>query len=194
MQDKHQNIDSGIRSKQIIGLIFIALWVLVITTGMRQTYLYTESSFYLRIIISLLLFGLYCYFVFIHRFSGHKNTSYKRVVNGIDGRLDKIKKVTPMLFGAIFLVGGVSWTSIGISAWAANLFSATPYMQCFQINKVKSRGTLGYDLKMSQQRNGNSLSMRLSRPNYTIYRLEPGDEVCVEGRTSLFGTIIDHIR
>jgi hypothetical protein len=110
-------------------------------------------------------------------------------------------------FGFLLMMGTLlfGWMaardiSIGVPAWVAYYTASEPIMQVYQIQVVTERGGPGFtgrfDLGLSDPVSGDEVVLPVKRTDYpeTMYARpiwRVGDTLCVRGRTSFFGTIID---
>lgn len=174
---------------------FLALWFLVILTGIRLPYIYTEFAFRIRAYFLFpLLFGTIGYFAFIYR-RANGSTGYMQAINRLPTRSEKVKQTLWGLFGWVLISSGIVWTSVGITAWATHIFSQKHYTNSFQITKIKARSGTGwsriFDLGLIDKTTDEKVTLRLNRARFEQNHWKVGEEICVKGRKSIFGTIID---
>lgn len=174
----------------------IVFWPVAIYTGFRLPYLHTSFSFHLRAFFLFpLMFGCGIYFAFIYR-DGQQQTGYIQSISLLTSLKEKIKSTAMGLLGLILITGGIAWTSVGFSAWAAKLFAKDPYGQSLQITYIKAHGgavwSTYFDLGLLNPSSGETKVLRLNRALFDVYRWKEGEYLCLAGRTSMFGTAIDY--
>lgn len=184
-------------SKRTVLLVFglLSLWMLMVYTGMRLPYLYTELAFSIRAFLLFpALLGLFVYFSMIHRWKGQSKTLYALRVRRLQTRREKLKGAALTAFGFLLIAGGFAWTSVAFPAWITQLFASKRYMHEYRINDITARSgakwSAVFDLEMIGA-TGERVTLRLSRSRYEKSRWKSGDDICVIGRTWILGTVID---
>lgn len=189
---------SSLRKK--IGWLMLTgggLWMLIVVTGTRLSYLYTDFSFQIRafVLFPLLLIAL-VYFGFIYHKPNQK-TGYKQAMSNLHSRKDRIKTTTWGLLGLILIPATIAWTSIAFPAWAAKLLATEKYEKSYEITDITVRSgavwsTL-FDLDLTDPLTKERVVLRLRRSQYDQSHWRSGEHICVQGRASMFGTIIDDV-
>ena len=183
-------------SKRAIWLSFlaVALWAVLMQTGTRLPYLHTHFSFLLRayILFPTLLAPL-LYAAFVYRLP-NQSIGYIELIKQQSTRVRRMKAAVFSLIGLVLIPGGLAWTSIAFPAWAAEVFARTPYVHVYYIEDIKVRSgpvwsTL-FDLDLTSI-STKPVTLRLNRSRYESNHWKTGEWICVLGRTSIFGTIID---
>ena len=181
---------SGIR----LAFGCVLLWVFITYSGRRLPYIYTELSDHLRVFgLFPLLLGLMVYFGFIYHKSGEA-TGYRQSMNKLPVGKERVKATAWGLFGLLLISGGLAWTSTAFPAWATNLFATERYAYEYSIADITKRNgpvwSALFDLQLIGAE-GDEVTLRLNRIRYERNRWKTGERICVLGRTSVFGTIID---
>lgn len=174
----------------------VAVWALVVATGTRLPYLYTQfASDFRSFGLFPSLLGLLAYFLFVYRRPRQKVSLYAMRMNRFNTTGERIKETAGMVFGALVICGGIAWTSVAFPAWATQLFASENQELVYQVEKISERSgpvwrTL-FDLTLVDPASGEAVDLRLTRSRFERGRWKPGDRICVTGRTGPFGTIID---
>lgn len=178
-----------------IAFSVTALWMLVVLTGMRLPLLRTTIVDGIRVFVLFpLLLGIIIYLVMIRRWPNQPDTLYRMRMKQISTKKEKTKGVALTVFGFLFMTGSLAWTSIAFPAWATMLFASERYMHVYHIDDIHTRSgaqwsTL-FDLAMTDAI-GEKAALILSRSRYEKNRWRSGEDICLMGRTWMFGTIID---
>jgi hypothetical protein len=171
-----------------------ALLLLTMGSGLRVPYVYTSSSQLLRGALFFVLLSLLIYFSFLYRKRG-KRTFFQAGLATLD-RSTRLKLVAGVVGAQVIFAATAAWMSIGFPAWAAQLFATRPYAEVFEVRDVSGHGRIWsrtFDIAVSDVKQ-QVVCIRLPRWLYEPGRpWRPGDNFCVKGRTSMFGTAIDSI-
>jgi hypothetical protein len=171
--------------------IGIGVWILAVKMGERLPYLITPHARHIRLAILFpALAMLLGWFVFGHRWRETGQTGYGMRMAQLRTKSERVKQTLVLLVGALLLPAGVAWTSIHLAAWAAYFVSSTPYEESYQITE-KSSVTGGISFDMYSQSTGEEVSLRA--PAKWGVNLRPGMVVYAQGRTSVFGTVIESL-
>lgn len=170
----------------------VVTWIVVVITGFRLSYVYTPFSFKIRFYVLLPLFLLWLvYFGFIRA----KARGYLGKLLRIRDVKERVSALGWLFLGVLLIPWGVAWTSVAFSAWIAHLYAAEPYQKIVTVSNVKGRGgakwSKSFDLYVVDSKGGEVI-LRLNRAHYEEHRWRGGEKMCMVGRTSLFGTIVDH--
>ena len=117
-------------------------------------------------------------------------------MNQLPTKGKKFKVTLWIIFGIILIPGGIAWTSAAISAWAANIIATESFAQTYQVTDITVRSgpvwSRLYDLDLVNiTKQEKKVILRLGRSQWEHHEWKSGDRICVQGRTSLFGTIVD---
>jgi len=175
-------------------IFVIVLWTIIIYTGQRLPYLYTEFSFSIRaFFIAPLFMGFMFYFCFVYRKPGGK-TGYMQAMQHLEKK-EKIKGTIMGLIGFLLIGWCVSWSTVFFPAWAANISAKNYYAESFKISAIKARSgpewSAFFDLYLIDSSGSNSKSLSLNRKLFDKNHWKQGEYICLIGRSSVFGTIID---
>lgn len=182
-------------SKLTLMTVFLVVlfWVAIVMSGVRLPYIYTDFSFQFRAYILFpILFGTLCYFMFFYRFKGRKDNAYNLRMKKVSSSKDKAKLIAVLSVGLVFIPAIISWTSIAFPAWVTKLMATEAYLQSFKVSKVNNRGSSGVDLVLLGRDKSEQVTLHLSNSRYREQHWKVGNEICIEGRTSAFGTISDY--
>lgn len=171
-------------------------WAVGAFTGMRLPYLYTEFAFQARAFVLFpLLIGTLAYLALIYRTSKQPETLYMMRMKQFSTKKEKTRATAWALFGLMLIPGTIAWTSIAFPAWAAELFASEPYRHAYQVMEVKARSgpqwSALFELSLEDMSGGEPVTLRLNRRMYDEHRWKRGEMICVKGRASIFGTVID---
>lgn len=157
----------------------------------------TEQSFKLRMLI---IFPSILFFWYLWVFKYRWKSADKQTINEINrkkfkGRKGLGKIILAYVFGFPLLLGFFAWSTMGIPAWVAFFFADTPYVHDY-IYVPGEFIANGY--KFRDVATGSSASVRVTPKLYRsfpdeINHLYVHKVVCVRGRTSEFGTIVERI-
>ena len=169
-------------------------WAICFITGSRLPYIYTDLAFKLRgLIIFPALFCIFGYFAFVYKRPGAKS-GYDLAMDSLRSSAAKIKSTLLGMLGLFFLTGILSWTSIAFTAWLAELIASTPFSQTYTISKITANSgpvwSTTFDLTLIRDKS-EIVDLRLNRVRYEEYSWKTGDVICIRGRTSVFGSIVD---
>lgn len=185
--------------KHVVWLTFggLALWMLVVTTGTRLPYLYTQFASNLRsFVLFPSLLGLLVYCIFFHKRPGQKVTLYVMRMRTFRTTKERIKENAWLAFGSLLICGTLAWTSVAFTAWGAQLFASERQEGAYQIEEITVRSGPSsralFDLTLVDPTSGHTVVLRLTRSRYERGQWRERDRICITGRTGLFGTIIDH--
>lgn len=172
------------------------LWVAIVTTGTRLPYIYTAFATQVRtfVVFPLLLGGL-IYRIYFYRRPGQPS-GFEWRMSLLSSRGERLKAGLIGVVGLFLVSGGIAWTSVAFPAWATKLFATDVVVHQYVVHEITRRSgpewsTL-FDLELTDARSGESVVLRLPRAQFELNRRwKPGDSICVRGRKSLFGTIVD---
>lgn len=176
----------------IVSLIGVGAWMVAIKTGERLPYLVTAEARSIRLaIVFPTLTALLAWFVLVHRWKETGKTGYAMRMAQIDSRKERITQ-TALGLGALLVIPlMVAWSSIHLVAWVAHLAANEPFAQTYQILDRKSV-TAGFSFDMYSRSTGQEVALRV--PLAWGSGLGPGMNVCAQGRSSMFGTVIESLR
>lgn len=112
-------------------------------------------------------------------------------------RTEKVKITLWSVVGLILLPAGLAYTSIAFSAWIVKLTAVQKFSQIYEVHSVLSRSgavwTRYYEIELLDISSGEIAYLPSTKDGYEKHLWNPEDQVCLIGRTSIFGTIIDSI-
>lgn len=178
----------------ILVFALLLLWIVLVETGTRLPYLYRSIDTEIRLyLIFPLLLAITVFYAFIYRKSGDK-TGFQQAIENAGSKKERSRVVIYGIGGCLLCPAGIAWTSIAFPAWAAQLVADTPYSHIYHIDDITlrsgSKWSTLFDLEMSSPAL-EPVTLRLNRSRYELNHWKSGDSICVMGRTSVFGTIID---
>lgn len=169
------------------------VWMIINISGARLPYIYTDFSTICRaLIIFPILFSTSFYIIFIHRFKGYKVSPHRLSLERYSSTKEKVKDTLFTLFSLGCIAAFFAYFSINISVWITKLTATDTYSESFIIDGVKDRGSTGVDLFLSKTDKSEKVILHLSNSRYRENNWRRYERICVKGRTSMFGTIIDH--
>lgn len=175
----------------ITCMVIVFAWVLIMQTGQQLPYLYTEQAFNIRaFVVFPLWIGMFSWFVWFHRWEESGETGYQMAMSKFRGRRARFKQAFGGGAGLIFISAGLAWTAVYFSAWAANLFASDDFAQAYQIVNKKAASRY-LDIEMVDLATGKSASFRSTIIQLSEDYWGVGNTICVRGRTSMFGTIVE---
>ena len=179
-----------------ISVVVIAIWALGFITALRLPYLYTDLAFKIRAyVVFPVLICVYCYFAFIYKSSkaGGK-TGFRWVMDQITSGRERAKRILITIVGVPTLAAMLSWSFIEFPIWAAEITASTPFAQAYSVTEIRQQGgslwRAVYMLTLIPE-NGESVDLQLDSWRYHQHPWKVGDVICVRGRTSMFGTIME---
>jgi hypothetical protein len=174
----------------IAAFVIVAVWIGLTETGRRLPYLVTELSRTIRLFALFpLLTAILCWFIFGHRWKPTGMTGYQLRMRQLPHR-QKAHERAGLVVGLLLLPAAFAWMSIHLAAWAAAFTARQPFQQPFTILEIRMQSR-GHDLQLWSGPRGESAW--LYAPGPMAENVREGDMVCVRGRTSAFGSIVDSI-
>lgn len=176
----------------LAALVGLAAWIVAIKTGERLPYVMTTEARNIRLaIVFPALLVLLGWFAAGHRWRKTGQTGYAMRMAQIGSRKERIKQTILGVLGLLLLPLMVSWSSIHLLAWAAYFVSSTPFEKTYGIMDIKSV-TAGYSFDMYGRSSGEEVTLRV--PLAWASGLRVGMTVCAQGRSSVFGTVIESLK
>lgn len=172
----------------------VALWAIAYITGSRLPYFYTEFGFAVRAYVFFPFFlAAYSYVAFIYKKEGGE-TGYRKVIKRMP-RTGSVIFTFIVVAGMVLIFGSLAGSLAVFSAWATELTAATRFSQTYKVSAINAFGgpvwSTKFDLTLIPEGGTGAVDLRLTRSRYNKHRWEAGDIICVEGRTSIFGSIAD---
>ena len=195
---KPRRFSSATIAAVVAGVFFTLKFVV---DGSKLPYVYTDFSRAARFYILLPAFiGIFVYIIFFFR--GQKGKSaYLLILEKYQDREERIRMILSCILGILLFSIGFATYSIGVSARITDHTASDPFMHVYKIQTITERGgTPGFipwiELDLSDPASGEVVMLPLNRTDYadTMHGslvLRVGETICVRGRTSIFGTIID---
>jgi hypothetical protein len=158
-------------------------------------YLQTDVAFTFRDLVlfpGLLVVSLYWIYVRKGIQRGKiKLTPYQYQMHSLTSRAEKIKQTIGAFLGLLLFTYFFSWISLGIPAWATQIFARNEYLGRYVVEDVGSGGKGITELQLRDPKKGEKVVLRLPRGRYRQFPVEVGESVCIRGRTWIFGTVIE---
>lgn len=181
-----------------IAWVLTSVWAVAVLVGYRLPYLYTPFSFQVRfVVIGPALFFALLYFGWIRKNSQHRSP-YQQMLVQIPSKVRRIKTAFLLVVGSVYIPWGLAWSTVFLTASAAQLLVppfAGSFTHTYHIEDIDTWGgpmwTKVYELKLTEPSSGAVVSLPLKRYLYEEHNWKPGEPICVRGRQSIFGTIID---
>lgn len=185
------------RGKKIASALVVG--VPLAAFGNLQPYLQTEVAFTLRYLVlfpALLIFSIYG--LFVHKGVRRGNlelTAYQYRMHSFTSRAGKIKETILGLAGLVLLAFFFSYSSLGVPAWATEIFARKEYLGRYVVEDIGVGGgpvlTTVFKLQLRDPKTGEKVVLPLRRRLYEQFPAEVGESVCLRGRTWIFGTVIE---
>jgi hypothetical protein len=170
-----------------------AAWMLAVVTGRRLPYLETVFSQQLRgVVIFPGLLALLSWFAFVHRWAEYEQTGYTMVMASIASRSARLKQIGLAVAGALLISAMVAWSSVAFPAWGTQLLAQKPLVMKARVLEIK-HASGGYTFQIWDPVSAEEGSLFVSWSTYDRKPWREGDEICLQGRTWPFGTVIDSL-
>lgn len=175
----------------IATFVGIGAWIILVKTGERLPYLVTPFSRDIRAMLMFpVLAAVLAWFAFAHRWKQTGKTGYAMRMAQLGSRKERVTQTMLALCGLLLVPAMIAWTSIHLVAWVAYLVSGSSFQEAYQIIDKKSV-TGGLSLEMQSRSTNDEVSLRV-RTQWGA-DLRSGMVVCAQGRSSVFGTVIESL-
>jgi hypothetical protein len=108
---------------------------------------------------------------------------------------ERIKESAKAVVGFAFFSLSFAWLSLGIPAWATEIFARKEYLGRYVVEDIGVGGgptlTTVFKLQLRDPKTGEKVVLPLRRRLYEQFPAEVGESVCIRGRTWIFGTVIE---
>lgn len=176
-----------------LGSYFLAFIV-------ARSFPYAEPAWLLMFrkwLLPALLFTLFVYFIFFHRWKGSKRTGFETNWDGLKGKtLEKVKAALSLIVGVPLFCWFVSVSFMGVPVVLTKMFSYEEFLAHAKVvNREKgelSRFTRTVSI-INLETNSES-SFQLSSISDWNEFLNVGDEVCIIGKKWILGASIENVR
>lgn len=180
--------------KIFVGIIFIGFCCYFLAKGMP--YLFDKKSIYIRFgIILPLIVGYFTYFIYFHKWKTTGLTGFQMRFSKKDlaNPTFKIKKISSSFSLVLLFSASLAWGTWGTIACAAYIFSKHPIEKELIISGRSNDGRSGIDINLIDSLNRNEYSMLISVSKFYDRRenFQTGNTLCLKGRTSPLGMIIE---
>jgi hypothetical protein len=178
------------RAAAIAAFAAFLAWALATAYGRGLPYLITENSRELRTFVLFpAILGLLGWAGFRHRWKSTGMTGYEQAMRELSRR-EKLVLTLKMLAGLLFLPAGVSWLSVYLAACVAKVSAEEPLEQTYAVMDIR-RVRAGDEFQLSSVPDGEDAWLYWRGREAQKFRSDR--RICLHGRTSFFGTIIDSI-
>lgn len=185
--------------RHFIAAVFLtSIWVLAVTTGGNLPYLSTPFGLYFRALaIFPLLLGMGIWLGFFRVWRTTGLTSHGALTKGLSAR-KRYLSAAKVLVALMVMSGLISYMSSAFSALAAYVMATTPFARTYDVLDVKSfrasrSSTTRYDIQLMRVPGPERVSLRFTDTALSGRDWAEGARVCVVGRSSLFGTIVESV-
>jgi hypothetical protein len=172
-------------------------------TAGRVGYMITEDSIVIRwfMLFPALLFAWFAYIFFFKwgrqwDAKGHCLTIHQVNLGSVSSFYDGVKLIFAYVVGFPLMAAIFAWFSIGVPAWAALALSQKPYSHeyIYVPSSGWSKRALYFVDAATQQKILLSLAPKTAKifPE-EVRRAYANKIICLKGRTSFFGTIVERI-
>jgi len=181
------------RRLHVVVFAITAAWMLGVITARRLPYLETSFSQQLRglVIFPVILTGL-VWFAIIHKWAETGMSGFRMAMRGVASRGGRVKQTVLGATGVLAISAGIAWSSIAFPAWATQLFAQRPVALKERILEVK-HASGGYTFRLWDSASAEENSLFVSWGAYDRGRWREGDEICLRGRTWMFGVVVDSL-
>lgn len=131
------------------------------------------------------------WFTFRHRWRETGQTGFAMRMAQPGTKKERVKQAALGLAGLLAITFMMAWTSIHFVAWVAYLVSRTPVEKSYGVMHINSV-TAGYSFDLRSRSTGEEVSLRV--PPAWASGLRVGMTVCAQGRSSMFGTVIESLK
>ena len=172
----------------------VLFWAVIVVTGIRLPLLRTEFSFTIRafVLFPALLLILW-YALFRHRWRAMPDSLYRMRIKKTAEHSERIKAMLMTIASALFVAGGLSWTSIAFTGWATELLASNHYSRVYRIDDITyksgAKWSALFDLHLIDS-HGSEVTLLLNRADYEQNHWKSDEKICVIGRTWGLGTIM----
>jgi hypothetical protein len=194
-----KTMSKGNKSKGLSGLtiftvfLFLTLWMTIIWSGMRLTYIYTEWSVNFRIfVIFPSVMTLFVYILFFYRFRTFKESTFKLHTKKLKDKNKIEQEKCKLIFASFVFSAFLSYTSVAYTAWLTRIFATETISIVYLVDDVEGVGSRGMGISMRSKKKETG-SVIIRRWQYREDKLKVGDFICIRGRQSVFGLYADLI-
>jgi hypothetical protein len=181
------------RRVHVLVIVVVAAWMVAVVTGRRLPYLETVFSQQLRgLVIFPGLLALLGWFAFVHKWAEYEQTGYRVAMASIASRSARLKQIGLAVAGALLISAMVAWSSVAFPAWSTQLLAQKPVAMKARVLEIK-HASGGYTFQVWDQVRAEESSLFVSWSAYDRKPWREGDEICLQGRTWPFGTVIDSL-
>ena len=175
-------------------IIFVGSLGLAYETGKELPYLYTESASTIKLFVVFPLLVLFFIWVtLLHKWSETGLTGYQMALAHVPNRRNRIKLQVGALFGGILISATLPWMLNNYIIWVAEWTASRRFAHTYQVIEIKGVSN-AYDVNMMAVPERADVSLRLTKERLAMRDWKEGDLVCAQGRTSIFGTIIETVK
>lgn len=165
--------------------------------GQRIPYLFEEEAILNRFyLIFPAIWIFFIYFIFLHKWkvSGQTGFQMQHSKRELENLRFKIKSILHLVFWTTFFSAALAWMTWGIPACGSYFYSKQPVTREFVVDKLRGAGNSGVDVGLVDKADG--VKYLLKQPGYLSLGVpwSIGDNVCAQGRTSLWGTIVEDFK
>ncbi len=173
------------------AFILIGAWILLTWSGSRLSYLITPWSREVRAFVAFpLVLGSLAWGIFGFRWKATGLTGYEMRMREIDSPRKRRVQITGLVVGLLFLSGSLAWTSADLAACLAYVAPSQSFEESFVLLDVKP-ASRGWTLRLWDRRTQSESTLLVS-PEVGS-RLRSARSVCVQGRSSIFGSMVEAV-
>ena len=176
----------------------VTAWAIAVSSGMKISYLVGPWAVMLRwYILFPVLAGSLIYVCFVHRWKGG-STGYRMRMRELRTAAARRRETAAGIGGLLLIAAGVSWSSIGLTAWGAKISASVPFADTYRVVSVRTKGgpLWGRTYSMSLQRltDASDWNMTVTNELGDPRTVPSGSLIEVRGRSSPFGRIVSSAR
>ena|SRR5882672_8353012 len=107
-------------------------------------------------------------------------------------RRQRMRQLAVGLAGLVFLPAVIAWTSVAFPAWAANMTASMPFNEVYRVVDIKGVSNF-HEVELTSASTTTDVAVWVKTKALAKRDWNTGDTVCLRGRSSTFGTIIESI-
>lgn len=171
----------------------IGLWFMSFVFSQRLPFLRGELLFEIQAfgVFPLATIGL-VWFSFLHRWAVSGKSGFQMAMEKNGAWAGRNQLITMMggVAGLIFFAALAAWTCNLIPAWYSQLFAHTPMQGVYHVVAVKSVSNFREAHLIANRK---AFTLPLAAGELAQARLKRGDMLCIRGRTTFTGGIVESI-
>lgn len=177
------------RAIGIAAFLALAGLFLVVESGRRVAYLYSDNSTFIRVCIFLLVFLIFVYFSLARRW-GNKFSRLGPAAKRMNKR-SRMMLGCKVLVAQAVMAGLIAWMAVFVSAFGARLVPSEHFMGSYKVVGADLRGSRMISVSLETEL-GKGAVLRVARTR-SLEGIGPGDHMCIFGEKSLLGVSVSKV-